>query len=659
MLYLGRTTGVASDDPNRALVLSLFNTFATEHGLQLNSTDPNVGWRRNSLTATDATATFIAMSVKNFKLFVTEMLIPNLSQIEANLRGVTSVSGALPLPTAATTSGNSAATSSTMVRTMVRTGTGSISLNAGGDLDLTDGPVTYVTNGVVENIVNADGSIGRQPKDCTSLSCSAQLGGVAVYTVGHLATPINTILPDPETGALITVTSPTPKASIFSTATTYTYSSGGTQLGTVVADTVSLTGGGDITVTVQGDVLSRRDMVVNNSRFGQTVGVLSSYSWIGASRTASTIEAGAMPDQPWRVVDEGSGIGGRPTATISTPLFREGIGALGGGNVTIDAGGNVSDITVVSETSLASTTTTLSDGVSTNLLLTVGGGNVTIRASGDILANRVDVASGTLQLTAGGNIGAADPIQTGATSTSDFVYRDLTGTRYQAAIMPVTVLNETRVRIDDATVDLVASGDITLKGIGQLDGFYSPLSELNLLAGGSVTINNNIQITSVLQTGNGPVSVYPGTLNVTALTGEVDLKTFAAPVTFKSGTDASTGKVAQILPSYNVNAPSYILMAPSTDGQLSIMAAGDILPSKIAMLDIDPNYLPGLFTLGGSILYTTVVDDARANRAYQWDSIGFPSYKSTMSIPQLLRLHMDPLTQPRDDSPIYIYAGGD
>ncbi|MFX8708273.1 hypothetical protein ABTM42_20610, partial [Acinetobacter baumannii] len=86
-------------------------------------------------------------------------------------------------------------------------------------------------------------------------------------------------------------------------------------------------------------------------------------------------------------------------------------------------------------------------------------------------------------------------------------------------------------------------------------------------------------------------------------TGDVELKTLAAPVTFRPGQDPASGMVSPILPSYNATAPEEILMAPSPYGQLRIMAGGNILPSKIAMLDIDPNYLPGLFTLGGSILY--------------------------------------------------------
>lgn len=653
MIYLGRTT-VASDDPNRTLMLGLFSDFATAHGLQLNSNDPNTGWRRDSLTATDASTTFIAVSVKNFKLFVTEKLIPALPQIEANLRGVTSVSGALPIPGVTTTASN-AAGQKTMVRTMVRTGTGSIRLGAAGDLDLTDGPVTYVNrnDGQVQNIVNADGSIGKRPQDCGVGQdfCTSQLGGVAVYTAGHLAAAINKMLPDPVTGTLIAVTSPAPKASIFSTPLTFTYSAGGASVGTVVADTVSLSGGGDVTVTAQGDVLSRRDMVVNTSRYGATTGTLSAFPWIGNARLPLIIEAVAKPDQPWRIVDDGPNVGGRPTATINPQLFREGIGALGGGNVTIDAGGNVSDLTAVAVTSLNSTTTTPPGAPSTNLLLTLGGGNVAIRAGGDILANRVDVAAGTLRLTAGGDIGAGTPVQISADGS--MVFRDLNGNFYgnQYGPLPlaVTTLNETRVRIDDATVDLVAGGDITLKGIAPLDGFYSPNSELNLLAGGAVTINNNLQTS---------YAIYPGTLNVTALTGAVNLKTLAAPVTFKSGVDPATGKVQPILPSYNATAPIGILMAPSPTGQLSIMAGGDILPAKIAMLDLDPNYLPGLFTLGGSIIFTFQNPDGRLNLPYQWDSIGFPAYKSTMTIPQLKRMHVDPLTHPRDNKPIYIFAGG-
>ncbi|MFX8235351.1 hypothetical protein ABTL20_22225, partial [Acinetobacter baumannii] len=74
------------------------------------------------------------------------------------------------------------------------------------------------------------------------------------------------------------------------------------------------------------------------------------------------------------------------------------------------------------------------------------------------------------------------------------------------------------------------------------------------------------------------------------------------------------------------------------------------------MLDIDPNYLPGLFTLGGSILYVTLnpINDNRANRPYQWDTLGFPFYKSTLSVPQLKRQHSSPPLHADDHEPVYI-----
>ncbi len=99
----------------------------------------------------------------------------------------------------------------------------------------------------------------------------------------------------------------------------------------------------------------------------------------------------------------------------------------------------------------------------------------------------------------------------------------------------------------------------------------------------------------------------------------MNVKTQAAPPTFVSR-DANFQPLP-IPESYNASAPAYIVMAPSPYGQLSIMAGSDILPSKIAMLDLDPNYVPGLFTFGGSILYTTLNPDGRQNRPYQWDSI--------------------------------------
>ncbi len=323
---------------------------------------------------------------------------------------------------------------------------------------------------------------------------------------------------------------------------------------------------------------------------------------------------GVLPSQPWRVTSMTSS--GQVDAAINPQLFWEGIGALGGGDVNIEAGGSVYDLTTIVETSLASTTAQVPGRDPTEVLMTWGGGNLAIQAAGDILGNRADVASGLLGMIAGGNIGNA-------------------------------AADETRVRIDDTVVNLTAGGDLQIGGIKQLDGFYSDYSALNLTADGSVTVTNTQQVSDA--THLAAYAVYPGSLSVSALTGDVELRTFLLPPGESVG------------PQDNPNSPKAILMAPSPVGQLSILAGGDIDPMRLAMLDMDPNFLPGLFTLGGNIVIrpSSGIFVTLPNSAYQWGSVGFPSVTSAMSDSRRRRQHASTPTHLNDPDPVYLYAGGD
>ncbi|WP_445489680.1 filamentous haemagglutinin family protein [Rhodopseudomonas sp. RCAM05734] len=517
-------------------------------------------------------------------------------------------------------------------QTVVRTGTGSIRMAAAGNVDLTGGSTIQY--------IKPDGSA-----DTTPDISKGQLGGAVVYTAGHPVASISEVLPDPATGAAVQITALASATSIFSAPPVFTYgltaADGRRDIASVViADTMQLVGGGDIGVTAQGDVLGRRDLsfsiLANNRNASWPLS-----PWIGKV----TFLNGSLPalayDQPWRI---GSVTQDATTASINPQLFRAGIGALGGGNIRIDAGGKASDILAVADTSLVTGVATPANGSATKVLLTMGGGNVAIRAGSDILGARIDAPSGAVRLSAGGTIGDL-PVVTGQNTVA---YSDPSN-HWHWPVVPIVLNSETHFRIDDATVDLAAGGRISVMGIGQLDGFYSDRSALNMVANGAITVTNTGMVAPAL-TGyrTGAYAIYPGTLTLASLLGDVNLRTLATPVGF-------VGDANKALPEYNYDAPSAILLTPSTVGQLGVFAGGNIAPTQIAMLDSDPYYLPGLFTLGANIV--TVVPTTRlANIYYQFD---FPQVIASKSEAQLERLHNAATTHAGDATPVTIYADGD
>lgn len=123
---------------------------------------------------------------------------------------------------------------------------------------------------------------------------------------------------------------------------------------------------------------------------------------------------GAPTDQfvtawQWRI---GSAVNGSIAPTLATAWtvnyldFQEGIGALAGGNVSIRAGGDIDDLSASIPT-IGVPITGAIPGVSAPQVL--GGGNLTVTAGGSILGGSYEVGRGNLSLTAGADVGPTPP----------------------------------------------------------------------------------------------------------------------------------------------------------------------------------------------------------------------------------------------------------
>ncbi|MBV9992137.1 MAG: filamentous hemagglutinin family protein [Alphaproteobacteria bacterium] len=488
-------------------------------------------------------------------------------------------------------------------RTLVRTGTGDIAINAAGDIDLTNGdPVYRKLNGQLAS-----------PKHG-----GLQVGGTAVYTAGHAVdtTPFETV--DVLTGDTVEI-----DPAQFGLGEDfindppvdgYRYGAGdpnlkGTGLtGVLLADPTIAEGGGDVTLTAGGDIKSRRD-VWQEARLRKYYDVLKSflYDWIGKS------------DQPWR-----SGqIGDESQILINPQLFQEGVGALGGGTVRIHAGHDVSDLSVVSDTSVLTAGIASGNLEPTLGLMSFGGGNVFIDAGHDILGGRVDVAAGIGELNAGNDIVGAGPIQI----SEDGQLQD----------------NELRLRLTNAFVSLTARGDVDIQGISALGvggatsevtanldahGFYTDIAGVSILADGSATIDNfgsDMITESDGATENTAAAVYPGTLEVTSLNGDVKIDT--------SGTGHAVS----------------VFMMPSPTGELQIVAGGNIDPVTIAQDDGDAGLLPGFFSI-----FNADQTGVKSGRTFL-----FPGVLPDMSQVEREMLHNRNTTHDGDLVPNRIYSGGD
>ena len=182
--------------------------------------------------------------------------------------------------------------------------------------------------------------------------------------------------------------------------------------------------------------------------------------------------------------------------------FQDGIAALGGGDVVIDAGNDINDLSVSIPTSgriyspnplIVTSGRTRKLGPGPFYLDVEGGGDLSVSAGNDIIGGQYFVALGTGTIRAGGSIGA------GGQSTQIFLMGE----------------DQTAAR-QIATLNVLAGGSVNLQGINdptelaQTDGVgtdpsvtpnnfkpvsfnsYSPNSEINVQArGGDITIAGN------------------------------------------------------------------------------------------------------------------------------------------------------------------------
>ncbi|MBY0579193.1 MAG: filamentous hemagglutinin family protein [Burkholderiales bacterium] len=243
------------------------------------------------------------------------------------------------------------------------------------------------------------------------------------------------------------------------------------------------TGGGDVNIAVKGNISA-----VGQNGQGSAVTQLITTDWLQRQTSAN----GGM----WWV-DFGS--------------FAQNIGALGGGNVNISAGGNITSLSA-----MAPTTGYVDASGATQ---TLGGGNLTVKAGGNIDSGIFYVGNGQGSIRAGGAMG---------TSRVD----------------PSTTLY-TILALGQGSFDVRTGGDLnlqtvmnpTLLGTGSVFSTYNDAGSVSLTSlNGNVLLSNLTTFFSsakyttatapyiyVSDTtyGLGAATLYPGTLNVTALNGSI------------------------------------------------------------------------------------------------------------------------------------------
>lgn len=228
---------------------------------------------------------------------------------------------------------------------------------------------------------------------------------------------------------------------------------------------------------------------------------------------------------------------------INFPQFKQGIGSLGGGDVTVTAGGDIRGLSVSAPTNARLKVAKDTLPTAANLVIQ-GGGDVAVTAGGDITDGMFYAAAGTMNLKTGGSFGTAT--EQNALALGDSSVRVEAGTGAQVS------------RVVDPFLLTQATGNITGSGIsGNLrrNSFFSnytadSIVDLTVLSGDMAL---------------GLGTLLPSTLNLAALGGSINL--FGGTFT----------------------------LAPAPQGNLNLLAAGAIVfdDSAVALSDAPVSALAG------------------------------------------------------------------
>lgn len=270
--------------------------------------------------------------------------------------------------------------------------------------------------------------------------------------------------------------------------------------------------------------------------------------------------------------------------------FRDGVGSFGGGNITIAAGSDVSNLSAVS----ASSGQVNSSGTA----VVNGGGDVTIAAGQDIVGGQYLVSLGTGTIKAGGTVGLTTPTELYLAGLgSDPALQNATinvtagrGVNIQSIANPTALYLTTSVAGSDPSTGL--TGLLTRPTYFT----YGAQSGVDIAAlSGDVSLGDkpieyagiNSTDTRAIQTNDSDPVVAAPILNVSAWNGSI------------------VGAASQL---------QTLVTYPSVQGEISLLASGTVANLNVAALDLAPASIPSLAApgisskAGGDQTTTTAAD---------------------------------------------------
>ena len=364
---------------------------------------------------------------------------------------------------------------------MVRTGTGDITINAGGSINF---------------VADANSP--------TLAAAVYTMGTTAPYTLGQLLSGAVPGVPAQQPGESEAAYLDRLNPEQMNTLLRYGYFKE-TLVGLVFAVAEYPTQGGNIILQAGGDI--------NGVNTGQAIS-----DWLVRS---GDITANNRPTA-WGI--NVSGDRTNPVNGIAAQdghFFNQNVGSLAGGDVTVNAGGTINSLSVMLPTTgkpFGTLSTTANNQWTQTSTIINGGGNLQVSAGDNIVGGEFYVGQGTANIAAGGSVSTDN----NALGSLLELGNSTINVQARQDVMIASVLNPT-VLAQTNLLPLGAGGDSQFFT-------YSDSSAIDLLAiAGNTILQNNIngirsEKNADTSTSGFEYAVYPGTLSATALSGDLRIE---------------------------------------------------------------------------------------------------------------------------------------
>ena len=390
---------------------------------------------------------------------------------------------------------------------------------------------------------------------------------------------------------------------------------------------------------------------------------------------------------------------GSTTWWVDFSNFFEGVGALGGGNVTLTAGHDVSNVDAVAPTNARMPgKDSMGHAIAPNAanLVELGGGDVTVTSGNDINGGVYYVERGQGTLTAGNSIhtnSTRSPSRTTLVTPDD--------------ILPSITWLPTTLFLGKGSFDVSARGDVLLgpvanpfllpEGVNNVfwyKTYFSTYASTDAVNVSSLTGDVTLRENATLPTASSPI--LQAWLSAISLLGTIsgqqsasfyqpwlrldENSVTAPPFTTVVSLMPSTLRVSAF--SGNLNVDGNLTLFPAPNGTVDLAAKGAInglqpnglvnaslttwMASTINLSDADPARIPGITS---PFAFRTVLATPTGSSANQSTDLDFLTFidnlfaetGSTQGAAAVLQakqaLHAQGILHADDPNPIHIYAG--